>query len=103
MANALIEYDDEKLRLKDIEKFIKQAGFESLGIYNENEEKKSNKLKKINFIIFTVISIILLYISMGHMLGIPAVDILNPHINPINYALTLFFLTILYLIYGFEI
>ena len=103
MANALIEYDEEKLKIKDIEKFIKQAGYESLGLYNENEEKKSNKLKKINFIIFTCLSIILLYISMGHMLGIPTIEILDPHINPINYALTLFFISILYLIYGFEI
>lgn len=103
MANALIEYDEEKLTLKDIEKFVKKAGFESLGLYNENEEKNSNKLKKINFILFTIISIILLYISMGHMLGIPALEILDPHINPTNYALTLFFITILYLIYGFEI
>ena len=44
MANALIEYDDEKLRLKDIEKFIKQAGFESLGIYNEKSGGSLNSI-----------------------------------------------------------
>lgn len=103
MANAVIEYDEEKLKLKDIEKFIKNVGFESLGLYNENEEKKSDKSKKVNFIIFTCLSVILLYISMGHMLGLPVIEILNPHINPINYALVLFFITICYLIYGFDI
>ncbi len=103
MANALVEYDETKLKIKDIEKFIKQSGYESLGLYNENEEKDSNKIKKINFILFTVISIILLYISMGHMVGIPAIEILDPHMNPTNYVLALFSITILYLIYGFEI
>lgn len=103
MANAVIEYDEAKLKLKDIEKFIKLAGFESQGLYNINEEKKSNRIKKINFIAFTILSIILLYISMGHMLGIPEIKILSPHENPRNYTLTLFFITIPYLIYGFGI
>ena len=37
MANALIEYDESILNQKKIEKFVKEAGFESLGLYNENE------------------------------------------------------------------
>ena len=41
MNNASIEYDDQKLNLENIEKFIEKAGFESLGIDNfEKEEKK---------------------------------------------------------------
>ncbi len=52
MANALIEYDESILNQKKIEKFVKEAGFESLGLYNENEEEKENKTQKINFIIF---------------------------------------------------
>ncbi|MCI9366512.1 MAG: heavy metal translocating P-type ATPase [Clostridia bacterium] len=103
MANAVIEYDDEKLKLKDIEKFIKQAGFESQGIYREDENNKNNKVKKRNFIIFTVLSIILMYISMGHMLGIPVVKILDPYISQINYVVTLAILSFIYLIYGWDI
>ena len=41
MNNASIEYDDSKLELKDLEDFVSEAGFESLGIDNfEKEEKK---------------------------------------------------------------
>ena len=32
MNNASIEYDENKLSLEDIEKFVFKAGFESLGI-----------------------------------------------------------------------
>ncbi len=103
MANAVIEYDEGKLKLKDIEKFIKMSGYQSLGIYNEKEEEKEDKFKKVNFIIFTCISVILLYISMGHMLGMPEINILSPHKNPINYALILLFISTPYLIYGFSI
>ena len=34
MNNANIEYDDEKLSLEQVEKFVEKAGFESLGIDN---------------------------------------------------------------------
>ncbi len=44
-----------------------------------------------------------MYISMGHMINLPTLDIINPHINPITYTITLFVLTILFLIYGFDI
>ena len=41
MNNANIEYDDRKLNLEQVEKFVEKAGFESLGIDNfEKEEKK---------------------------------------------------------------
>ena len=33
MANALIEYDEQKLEIKQIENFIKKAGFKSAGLY----------------------------------------------------------------------
>ena len=52
MANALIEYDENILNLETLEKFVEEAGFKSLGIYNENSEKKQNKNEKVKFIIF---------------------------------------------------
>ena len=47
MANALIEYDENILNLETLEKFVEEAGFKSLGIYNENSEKKQNKNEKV--------------------------------------------------------
>ena len=44
MNNANIEYDDKKLTLEQVEKFVEKAGFTSLGIDNfEKEEKKKEK------------------------------------------------------------
>ena len=103
MANALIEYDESILNQKKIEKFVKEAGFESLCLYNENEEEKENKTQKINFIIFTILSIILLYISMGTMIGLPDLPNFSMHHNSKNYAILLTILSFPYLIYGFDI
>ena len=43
MNNASVEYDEKKLDISQIEKFVEKAGFESLGIDNlQKEEKKKN-------------------------------------------------------------
>jgi len=103
MATALVEYDETVLDMKKIETFVKKAGFKSLGIYDEKKEENKNKKEKILFIIFGVLAVILLYVSMGHMLGLPMIDFLNMHTNPINYTLFLFILTVLFFIYGLDI
>ena len=103
MANATIDYDDNILNQEKIEKYIKQAGFSSAGIFKEFKIEKSNKKEKTKFITFTILAIILMYISMGHMINLPIPAILNPHINPLIYTSTLLILTILFLIYGYDI
>lgn len=103
MANALIEYDANILNLGKIEKFVEEAGFKSLGIYNENSEKKQNKNEKVKFIIFSVLAVALMYISMGHMIGLPNFSFLDMHMHPLIYAGTLLALTIAFVVYGFDI
>lgn len=103
MANALIEYDDTILNQKKIEQFVKEAGFKSAGIYDGRIEENNDRSEKIKFIIFGVLALILLYISMGHMVGLPIIELLNMHINPVNYTVSLFILTIAFFIYGFDI
>lgn len=103
MANALIEYDEKKLNLSKIETFVKDAGFKSLGLYDNTPEKKKNKKEKIKFIVFGILAIILLYVSMGPMVGLPIFDFLSIHTNPIFYSMFLFLLTIAFLCYGFDI
>lgn len=103
MANALIEYDETKLDIKTIENFVKKAGFKSLGLYDNKIENGQNKSEKIKFILFGILAISLMYISMGHMVGLPIPEILNMHHNPINYSITLLVITITFLWYGFDI
>ena len=103
MANASIDYDENILDQEKIEKYVKQAGFKSGGIFKEVKIEKENKAEKIKFIIYTILAIILMYISMGHMVNLPVPTLFNPHTNPIIYTSSLLVLTILFLIYGYDI
>ena len=40
MAQALIEYDNEKVNIEDLERFVEESGYTSLGVYNEELEDK---------------------------------------------------------------
>ena len=103
MANATVDYDENILDQEKIEKYVKQAGVTSLGIFKGFEVEKKSKTEKVKFIIFTVLAIILMYISMGHMINLPTISIFDPHQSPIVYTTTLLVLTILFLAYGWDI
>ena len=103
MNTASIEYDDKKLKLKDLDKFVEKAGFKSLGIdtFEKQQNKKSNK--KYKLILMTILSIIILYISMSHMIGLPSIPYLNMVDNPLNYATSLLILSLIVILLGFHI
>ena len=103
MNNANIEYDDRKLNLEQVEKFVEKAGFLSLGIDNFEKEEKKKTNEKYKLLAITVISILVLYISMAHMVGLPVIPFLNMMIYPVNYAISLFILTTIVLILGKDI
>ena len=103
MANASIEYDEKILNQEKIEEFVKKAGFKSLGEFKEIKTENKNKKEKVKFIIFTLLAMLLMYISMGHMINLPTFPYLNPHDNTTNYMVSLLILTILFIIYGFDI
>ena len=103
MSNATITYDEQILNQEKIEKYVKQAGFKSLGLFKKFDIEKNNKKEKRKFIIFTILAIITMYISMGHMIGLPTIKFLNAEYNPINYAVSLLVLTIAFFGYGYDI
>lgn len=103
MANASIQYDEKVLDQNKIEQFVKEAGFKSLGLFKEIKVEEKNKTEKVKFFIFLILAIILMYISMGHMVSLPIIDILNMHTHPINYTVALFLITISFIVYGFDI
>ena len=101
MASADIEYNDN-LTLEDIDKYVEKAGFKSLGEYKIRQENERKTVKN-RLIIFGILSVILLYVSMSHMIGLPVIPFLNMEVYPLNYAITLFIFSVLFLIYGFDI
>lgn len=103
MANASIKYDEKKLDINRIEEFVKKAGFKSLGEFKQIDFNKKDKSKKILFICYTVLAILLMYISMGHMINLPTIQLFDIHQNSTNYMFALLMISILFLIYGFDI
>ena len=103
MANATIEYDEKIVSREKLDEFVKKAGFKSLGEFKEIKiENKTQKQKNI-FLIFTILAIVLMYISMGHMVGLPNFPIIDVNISPIGYTVCLFVLASIFMIYGLDI
>ena len=103
MNNASVEYDENKLDIPQIEKFVQKAGFESLGIDNLQKEEKKKSRENYKLWGFTAIAILTMYISMGHMIGLPEVPFLSMHNNTINYTIALLILSIVSIIIGRDI
>ena len=103
MANASIEYDEKKLDIDKLNEFVKKAGFKSLGEFKEIKTESKSKKEKVKFIIFTILAIIFMYISMGHMINLPTLKIIDVNQNPIGYTICSFIFAILFIIYGFDI
>lgn len=102
LATANITYSEE-LTLANLERFIKEAGYKSLGIYSPDNSFKEQKLDKKLFITYTILAILILYISMSHMVGLPVIPYLNMEKYPFNYALSLLILSLPFLYYGKDI
>ena len=93
-----IEYDEKKYDFNKIREIVESAGY---GLVEDMTEDKKLELyqEKItslkNRLILAVIFVVpLLYISMGHMLGAVLPEFLNPKVNPLNFALAQFVLTL---------
>ena len=99
MATVMIEYEDS-ISINQLEEYIKEAGFKSLG---EKQEKKENKSILIKLIIFAILSLSLMYISMGHMINLPIPKILDMEENPKLYTSFLLIISFIFLIWGYDI
>ncbi|MBR3660531.1 MAG: cadmium-translocating P-type ATPase [Bacilli bacterium] len=101
MALASINYDSEKVDTSNIEKFIEEAGFKSLGEYRfENNTKDNSKLL---LIIYLILLLIIIYIMISNISNILLINYLNKDLYPIIYGSILLILTIPFIIYGFDI
>ena len=100
LATVKIEYDGNLLDVNKLNKFIEEAGFTS---YGEEYNKNKRKPERLVLLIYTVLTILLMYISMGNMFKITMPNIINMHFNPIIYSISLAAITFLYFIYGFDI
>ena len=100
MSSASISYDDS-LTEDDLNQFVKEAGFKSSGVYQEQEKKESHK--KVYFVINGLLALFVLYVSMSHMVHLPVIPFLNMMIYPLNYAFCLFLFSLYFLYFGKDI
>ena len=100
LSIATIEYD--KILVKDIEKYIENAGFKSAGEFKNISEVENKKSEKIKLIVLGILIIFMMYVGMNHMFNLPNVLLLN-HNHPIILASFMFIVAIIFLIYGFDI
>ena len=87
MSSASISYDDN-ITIEDLNRFVSEAGFKSLGVYDEQEDNNTNK--NVYFIVNGLLALLVLYISMSHMVHLPVVPFLHMINHPMNYSVCLF-------------
>lgn len=100
MSSASITYEDN-ITIEDLNRFVSEAGFKSLGLYNENEDKDNNKTKY--FIVNGLLALLVLYISMSHMIHLPVIPFLHMINYPVNYSVCLFIFSLYFIYFGRDI
>ncbi|MDN5372060.1 MAG: P-type Cu+ transporter [Carnobacterium sp.] len=105
-----IEYDPDQLVLADVTKAVEEVGYtaheevETGDEIDRTREKKAQHIKDMwqRFWISALFTVPLLYISMGHMLGMPLPEFIDPMANAVTFALAQLVLTIPVIILGRE-
>ena len=100
MSSASISYDDN-INIDDLNRFVSEAGFKSLGIYDEQGNGDTNK--NIYFIFNGLLVLLVLYISMSYMVHLPVIPFLHKINYPVNYSLCLFIFSLYFIWFGKDI
>lgn len=110
LTNSMqVQYDESCLTVKDIIDAVERAGYgavvkeEGSRAFQDSgnkEERKEDIVKeqleemKTRMIVSFIFMIPLMYVSMGHMAGLPLPDFLSGHKNALSFALTQFLLSL---------
>ena len=99
LTNSMqVEYDEKKLSSKDIIKSVVDAGYGASLAGDTKEKAKEKSIKKTNddaissmkfrLKVSIIFLAILMYFSMGSMIGLPLPNFLSGAGNPVGFALT---------------
>lgn len=109
LTNSMqVEFDDSKLTTNDIISAVTQAGYgasvkqeatnaaasTAAPVQRENPMDAQLKEMKHRLLVSFVFLIPLMYISMGHMVGLPLPSFLSGHANAVSFAFTQFLLAL---------
>ena len=100
-----ITFDEDKINIYKIKEIVQKSGY-NLVIDEKKDiaEKKIPEYKKLwyRFILSIIFTVPLLIVSMGHMVGMHLPEIIDPMINPMNFAITQLILTIPVMLFGYR-
>jgi len=87
-----ITYEPSKVRFPDIRKAVEKAGyrvFEEEQAADADKELKENEARSLwrKFLFSAIFTVPLLYVAMGHMIGLPLPEMIDPMMNPKNFAM----------------
>ncbi len=105
LGKLTVEYDEDKLSKKDIERAVTKIGFGvNYNSFKENFASKTREVKKIKtkLIASSLFAIPLFYISMGYMLGFPVPKFMDSSYNPFVYAVVQLLLALMCMIVGYK-
>lgn len=88
MNTAVFSYDSKQVKLHEIINEIKKAGYHAY-VKEDIKENQTSKERHLSIYITLVLSILLLYIGMSHMMGsfqLPLPKIIHYEVNPVSFA-----------------
>ena len=97
--------DEDTVTYGEIKRVVEDAGFKLKKLEEIKEEKKKLEYKDtllIRLIASLIFTVPLLIITMGHMIGMPLPELIDPMINPKNFALVQLFLTLPVMLIGYK-
>lgn len=100
-----VTVEKNKISYEKLKTTIDKTGYklvEETNLKTETKEVSESRRLFNRFIISLVFTVPLLIISMGHMIGMPLLSMINPKINPLNFALVQFVLTLIVMITGYK-
>ncbi|EKE3391900.1 copper-translocating P-type ATPase [Enterococcus faecalis] len=106
----VVSYDDHQVTSAKIIKAVTDAGYQATeevaagATADQDREKKQKHIAEMwqRFWISAVFTVPLLYIAMGHMVGLPLPDFLNPMTHAMTFAMVQLILTLPVLYVGRE-
>lgn len=94
LSNSMVvDYDENVVNINDIINAVSDAGY-GAKIYEKVNNNAALKKDLHKLIIAFILLILLMYVSMGHMVGLPLPPFLTGHMNALWYALTQLVITI---------
>lgn len=94
LSNSMVvDYDETVVNINDIINAVSDAGY-GVKIYEKVNNNAALKKDLHKLIIAFILLILLMYVSMGHMIGLPLPPFLTGHMNALWYALTQLVITI---------